>query len=77
MVVIQGAEGTYYENGLYEFNMALPAGFPQSPPKMNLCKSSGFHFGPNLYRGGYVCLSIIGTWGGDEDESWSENKNIL
>lgn len=44
---------------------------------MNLDNGYEFAFGPNLYQGGYVCLSIIGTWSGGPEESWNSDKNIL
>ena len=34
-------------------------------------------FNPNLYNTGYVCLSLLGTWSGDNVENWSEKKNFL
>jgi hypothetical protein len=27
-------------------------------------------FNPNLYAGGKVCLSILGTWSGESEDEW-------
>lgn len=32
---------------------------------------------PNLYEEGKVCLSILGTWVGDQSESWSAARSSL
>jgi ubiquitin-protein ligase len=35
-------------------------------------------FNPNLYDDGFICLSILGTWDGNPEESWDEARtNIL
>lgn len=31
----------------------------------------------NLYEEGKVCLSILGTWGGDKSEIWSAARSSL
>ena len=33
--------------------------------------------GRNLYEEGKVCLSILGTWAGDKNESWSAARSSL
>jgi hypothetical protein len=33
-------------------------------------------FNPNLYKCGKVCLSLIGTWSGDESESWNPTSTM-
>ncbi|CAG9313740.1 unnamed protein product [Blepharisma stoltei] len=77
--VIAGSEGTPYAHGLFFFDIFCGPDFPRSPPQVTL-KTTGngeAYFGPNLYSNGYVCLSIINTWSGDESERWNSNKNIL
>ena len=39
----------------------------------------GVHqFNPNLYNGGKVCLSLLGTWrGGSKTEEWTEKSTLL
>jgi len=34
-------------------------------------------FNPNLYNCGKVCLSLLGTWPGGENEKWTENSTLL
>ncbi len=34
-------------------------------------------FNPNLYNCGKVCLSLLGTWGGDRGESWDSNVSSM
>lgn len=77
--VVSGSEGTPYAHGLFFFDIFCGPDFPRSPPQFTL-KTTGngeAYFGPNLYSNGYVCLSIINTWSGDESERWNSNKNIL
>lgn len=63
---IVGAEGTPYQNGAFLFDMYLPAQYPQVPPKCKIITTGKgrFRFNANLYSGGKVCLSILGTWSG-------------
>ena len=34
-------------------------------------------FNPNLYASGKVCLSLLGTWGGEKGESWNPHVSTL
>ena len=34
-------------------------------------------FNPNLYNCGKVCLSLLGTWSGDQGESWHAKTSTL
>ena len=36
-----------------------------------------FFLSRNLYEEGKVCLSILGTWAGDRNESWSPSRSSL
>ncbi|KAK2002778.1 ubiquitin-conjugating enzyme [Colletotrichum falcatum] len=74
-VLIVGPEGTPYENGLFEFDLFCPLGYPDVPPTM-LFKTtrSGRRFNPNLYVDGKICLSLLGTW---EGERWCPQKSTL
>ena len=64
--MIVGPAGTPYENGLFEFDIFLPADYPNSPPKVILVTTGcgQIRFNPNLYAEGKVCLSLLGTWRG-------------
>lgn len=33
-------------------------------------------FNPNIYAGGKVCLSILGTWRGEPGEEWSSAQGL-
>ena len=71
---------TPYENGCFEFDIFLPPEYPSIPPKVNLIttNNSTFRFNPNTYENGYVCLSLLGTWEGSNDERWDPvNSSIL
>lgn len=70
---IVGPEGTPYHNGIFEFHLKYPDNYPMSNPLVNLMTTgnSTVRFNPNLYNCGKVCLSLLGTWGGSEGESWN------
>ena len=78
-VLISGTEDTPYEHGLYLFDIKLDPNYPNSPPKMTIKTTGGglLRFNPNLYDSGYVCLSIINTWGGDPEEMWNPSYSTL
>jgi ubiquitin-protein ligase len=63
---IVGPWDTPYEQGLFFFDMFLPATYPQVPPKVKITTTGhgSFRFNPNLYANGKVCLSLLGTWSG-------------
>ncbi len=67
--LIIGPENTPYEGGFYIFKIDLPNNYPFNPPKFTfLTRYDNVRFHPNLYVNGYVCLSILNTWGNNE---WS------
>jgi ubiquitin-protein ligase len=73
-LLIIGPENTPYENGFYFFNINIPATYPFSPPKITFFnKIDNIRFHPNLYVEGYVCLSVLNTWGNNE---WSPCQNL-
>ena len=87
--VIVGQEDTPYQHGFYGFDFDFTGDYPfvqpsvlyysigASIPQLKKFKASinskipRIH--PNLYKNGYVCLSILGTWRG---EGWSQCFNI-
>ena len=78
-VLISGTEDSPYEHGLFLFDIKLDQSYPSTPPKMTI-KTTGdgtLRFNPNLYDSGYVCLSIINTWGGDPEEMWNPSYSTL
>lgn len=74
-VLIFGTDGTSYAHGAYIYDIYLPPTYPNTQPKMNLVTTGKgqIRFNPNLYSSGYVCLSLLGTWGGSGQECWIPN----
>ena len=67
--MIIGPADTPYEACPLVFEFQLPDDYPFKPPEVKFLTSDGTtRFHPNLYTGGKVCLSILGTWKGPE---WS------
>mmetsp|Transcript_6842 Transcript_6842/g.29677 ORF Transcript_6842/g.29677 Transcript_6842/m.29677 type:complete len:515 (-) Transcript_6842:2328-3872(-) len=76
-VAIVGPAGTPYEDCLFFFDIQLSDSYPNRPPHVYFY-SHGRRLNPNLYEEGKVCLSILGTWEGDEVERWNpQTSNIL
>jgi baculoviral IAP repeat-containing protein 6 len=78
--LISGPKDTPYENGLFLFNAYLPHNYPQKEPNVLLVTTGNgsVRFNPNLYNSGKVCLSLLGTWAGQESEKWnSKNSTFL
>ncbi|KIR52646.1 ubiquitin-conjugating enzyme E2 O [Cryptococcus gattii Ru294] len=79
-VLIIGPEGTPYTDAPFAFDVYLnPTKFPNGPPVVHFHSHTNGHgrCNPNLYEEGKVCLSILGTWSGDESESWNPSKSSL
>jgi ubiquitin-protein ligase len=77
--LISGPEDTPYEHGLYLFSIQIPSEYPKSPPIVQILTTGNgmIRFNPNLYNNGYVCLSIINTWGGSPQERWNPTFSTL
>lgn len=72
--MIKGPPGTPYADSLFFFSFEFPMDYPFSPPKVLILTGDGkTRMHPNLYVGGKVCLSILGTYSGP---SWSANMTI-
>jgi ubiquitin-protein ligase len=75
--MISGPKDTPYENGLFLFHGCFPQIYPDSEPKV-LIQTTGMgkvRFNPNLYASGKVCLSLLGTWSGDNGEKWNNKTS--
>jgi ubiquitin-protein ligase len=73
--LIRGHSMTPYEGllGLFEFKFAEE--YPFSPPQVIWRTHDGVtRFHPQFYKGGKVCLSILGTWNGP---GWSSSINLV
>eukprot|EP00058_Branchiostoma_floridae_P007171 XP_002592659.1 hypothetical protein BRAFLDRAFT_85147 [Branchiostoma floridae] len=77
--LITGPEGTPYSGGCYQFDIFFPPNYPKVPPQVNLQTTGGgtVRFNPNLYSCGKVCLSLLGTWEGQQGEQWNETSSVL
>jgi ubiquitin-protein ligase len=77
--LVSGAVDTPYAHGLYQFDIQFPEGYPSNPPSFKLMTvgDGNAYFGPNLYSSGFVCLSIINTWGGDPEEMWQPERSSI
>lgn len=74
--VIIGPSGTPYHDGLFVFDAVFPASYPHEPPMVHY-HSSGFRLNPNLYECGKVCLSLLNTWNGGQNEMWLPDKSTM
>lgn len=63
-VLIKGPAATPYEDGLFAFDVHLPADFPSVPPVFHYLSFCSERLNPNLYEDGKVCVSLLGTWTG-------------
>jgi ubiquitin-conjugating enzyme E2 O len=74
--VMLGASGTPYQDGLFFFDLQLPLSYPTMPPQAYY-HSFGLRLNPNLYESGTVCLSLLGTFGGEGTEVWLPGTSSL
>ena len=79
-VLIVGPRNTPYELAPFLMDFHFGSYFPAAPP------GSYFHswtngigrINPNLYEEGKICLSLLGTWPGDEkNEGWSAIQSSM
>jgi ubiquitin-protein ligase len=74
-IMIIGPKDTPYQNGFYFFDMTIPANYPFSPPEVRfITHGDRVRFHPNFYVEGFVCLSVLNTWGKEE---WCPSLNIV
>ncbi|KIJ39288.1 hypothetical protein M422DRAFT_781107 [Sphaerobolus stellatus SS14] len=77
--LIIGPENTPYQDAPFVIDWLLDSDFPQTPPQAHFLSwtNGNGRVNPNLYEEGKVCLSILGTWAGDRNESWSAARSSL
>ena len=77
--MISGPKDTPYENGLFEFHAYFPNDYPNTIPQVLLHTTGNgkVRFNPNLYDSGKVCLSLLGTWSGQEGETWNPKTSTF
>lgn len=74
-----GPQKTPYEYGFFEFDVKFDNNYPSTPPKVTARTTNNgrTRFNPNIYAGGKVCLSILGTWHGElPGEDWSSAQGL-
>ncbi|KAL8910696.1 MAG: hypothetical protein Q9171_004031 [Xanthocarpia ochracea] len=79
-VLIVGSSGTPYAHAPFLFDITLHKRFPtEAPTAFFHSWSNGVgKVNPNLYEDGKVCLSLLGTWRGDDDgEEWVAGKSTV
>ncbi|TVY48647.1 Ubiquitin-conjugating enzyme E2 Z [Lachnellula occidentalis] len=76
--IIIGPPDTPYEFGFYEFQVKFGRDYPGKAPSVLATTTNGgrCRFNPNIYAGGKVCLSILGTWRGERGEEWSSAQGL-
>ncbi|KDQ63442.1 hypothetical protein JAAARDRAFT_169262 [Jaapia argillacea MUCL 33604] len=77
--LIIGPENTPYQDAPFVIDWMLDSNFPNSPPIAHFLSwtNGNGRVNPNLYEEGKVCLSILGTWAGDRNETWSAARSSL
>lgn len=84
-VLFVGPLGTPYEYAPFMVDLFLPPTFPSEPPQAFFhswtAEGAGMQgrVNPNLYEDGKICLSLLGTWQGDDTkgEGWSPGKSTV
>jgi ubiquitin-protein ligase len=76
--MLYGQPGTAYHGGYYFFKIKFPPDYPHKPPVVTFLSNDGAtRMHPNFYKTGYVCLSILGNWRGDQWSGCITLKSIL
>jgi ubiquitin-conjugating enzyme E2 Z len=76
--MLYGQPGTAYHGGYYFFKIKFPPDYPHKPPVVTFLSNDGnTRMHPNFYKNGYVCLSILGNWRGDQWSGCITLKSIL
>ena len=79
-ILIVGPRSTPYEMAPFVMDFHLSGEFPASPPEayFHSWTNGVGRINPNLYEDGKICLSLLGTWPGDEkNEGWSAERSSM
>ena len=80
-VLIVGPDATPYEFAPFIIDLRVPFTYPTHPPEAYFHSWTHRSYGPvnpNLYENGKICLSLLGTWDGEEKhENWSPARSNL
>jgi ubiquitin-protein ligase len=83
IVIIIGRPGTPYYGCQFLFTYAFPTDYPFLPPTVEFCSGDGnVRLAPNLYvfidgKKARVCLSILGTWAGEQWVAAMTTEKVL
>ena len=79
-ILIIGPRDTPYELCPFIFDFHFNIDFPDSPPEgfFHSWTDGRGRINPNLYEDGKICLSLLGTWpGDDEKDSWNKKRSTV
>ena len=76
--MLYGMPGTVYEGGYYYFRIKFPPNYPHAPLSVTFLTNDGItRMHPNFYKTGYVCLSILNNWKGEQWTGCLTLKSVL
>lgn len=75
--LVTGPADTPYDSGCFIFDIFLKPTYPDGPPLVKFINTGNQRFNPNLYAGGKVCLSLLGTWEGTKNEQWTSKSTLI
>jgi len=76
-VMMVGPQRTPYQNALFFFDFQMGRDYPKSPPVCHYISYCTERLNPNLYEEGKVCVSLLGTWSGRDNEVWLPGSTML
>jgi ubiquitin-conjugating enzyme E2 Z len=76
--MLYGQAGTLYDGGYFFFKIKFPADYPHTPLVVTFMTNDGkTRMHPNFYKNGYVCLSVLGNWRGEQWSGCITLKSVL
>ena len=76
--MLYGMPGTIYAGGYYFFRIKFPPDYPHAPLTVTFLTNDGStRMHPNFYKTGYVCLSILNNWKGEQWTGCLTLKSVL
>ena len=76
--MLHGQPGTLYDGGYYFFRIKFPSDYPHTPLSATFLTNDGStRMHPNYYKTGYVCLSILNNWRGEQWTGCLTLKSVL
>lgn len=76
--MLHGRPGTAYADGYYFFRIKFPPDYPHAPLIVTFLTNDGVtRMHPNFYKTGYVCLSILNNWKGEQWTGCLTLKSVL